>query len=103
VPGVVSASIVNSGTISVHQSGVFVHVSAFTGAISNSGTISAPSGGGAGIYLFRVSTFVGGISNAGKIAMYGADIQLQLISTFSGDIVNSGTIVGPAHSALRRQ
>jgi autotransporter-associated beta strand protein len=87
--------IVNSGTIIAASAGISIGLSShlaqtFYGGISNSGTIAA---GGSGFNINTVSMFSGGISNSGILsAASGGAINLANISTFSGGIGNSGTI-----------
>jgi hypothetical protein len=72
-------------------------VSAFTGGIVNSGTISRAAGSGSatGVSVTNVSTFAGGIRNSGTIDVNGGkfagDIVVSLVSAFSGDIVNDSS------------
>ncbi len=78
--------------MTAQQTGILVqHVSAFTGGISNSGTISS---GGSGIALTSsVSNFAGGITNSGKITVSGnANGISDFAATFAGGISNSGII-----------
>ena len=76
----------NSGLFS--GTGIFVdRVSTFSGAISNSGTISA--GANAGIGVFSVAAFGssepgGGIVNTGKIVAPSSGIAAGQINPFPG-------------------
>jgi hypothetical protein len=107
-----AGGISNRGMISIANTNVNVGVagisvysdSAFTGGITNSGTISATGENVAGILVQSVSTFAGGISNSGiisavntnaKVLFFGIEVYGD--SAFTGGITNSGTIsAGPA-------
>ena len=88
----------NAGQISATHSSIRIeNVSAFSGGLSNSGTINA----GAGFFSLNVSTFTGGISNSGTIsATKGTAIFADGTATFTGGITNSGTITGIAGIAV---
>ncbi len=88
----------NAGQISATHSSIRIEdVSAFSGGLSNSGTINA----GAGFFSLNVSTFTGGISNSGTIsATKGTAIFADGTATFTGGITNSGTITGIAGIAV---
>jgi uncharacterized protein with beta-barrel porin domain len=92
----VAGGITNSGTITAKSGGIEDGVVGFgltfSAGITNSGTIVVTTSlFGAGISAASVSTFTGGITNSGTItAKIGIDTAM--ISTFSGGVVNSGTI-----------
>jgi hypothetical protein len=66
-------------------------VSAFTGDISNTGTISARTFGA--IYIDSASTFTGAVVNSGRIlGGSGTALRISHVSTFTAGISNSGTI-----------
>jgi uncharacterized protein with beta-barrel porin domain len=79
-----------------------VSVSAFSGGITNAGTIRSNQCGNA-IHIASVSTFSGGISNGGTLSgapVFGSGsdtgngIFIANVSTFLGGIVNTGTVNG---------
>jgi uncharacterized protein with beta-barrel porin domain len=115
--------VVNSGTISSPNPGIFVGGQAFSagtlvlqtfsGGISNSGTISAYSGIEVGYFAqpgnsVTVSTFAGGITNSGTIiaasqdgiSVGGGSGGSITISTFAGNISNAGTITAADHGII---
>jgi hypothetical protein len=63
-------------------------VTAFTGGISNSGSIVAAA---YGIVVTQVSAFAGGVTNNGKISAGGVSgaIFVNNVGNFSGGIVNA--------------
>ncbi len=104
----------NAGTISAHNTGIYVLANSQLGGVFNSGNITATSGDGvhvesataaggvsnsgtisaaAGIGIFEGVhvAFAGGVTNSGTISAAAAGIQVRT-PTFSGGISNSGTI-----------
>ncbi|HEY6335166.1 MAG TPA: hypothetical protein VI113_04700 [Alphaproteobacteria bacterium] len=88
-----SGAIVNTGSISAGTDGIIVfNNSTVTAGISNTGAISA---GAAGI-IVAGSTVDGGISNSGTISTGGSGILVANNATVTGGITNSGTIASKA-------
>jgi outer membrane autotransporter protein len=96
-----SGGIVNSSTGVIQGgglSGIAVSVvSAFTGGVTNAGTISMPSGAGivVGGCPCGVSTFEGGVVNTGTITGLGPGISVVDVESFAGGIVNDGGTITP--------
>ncbi|HEX3708763.1 MAG TPA: autotransporter domain-containing protein, partial [Pseudolabrys sp.] len=83
-----TGGISNAGTLSAASGGIIVSgVTSFSGGIANSGRIDPVTG----IGVFDVSTFTGGIGNAGTITSGRSGIVVEGVSTFSGGITNAGT------------
>jgi hypothetical protein len=99
--GLVSGAMIDSGTIVASGGngtrGVAVSaVTAFSGGISNGGTITT---GGSGIFVDGVKSFFGDISNSGKISAIGPGIEIDS-SNISGAIVDNAAILGGGYGIL---
>ena len=82
------------GVISAGSTGIFVSVLTFAGKISNAGTISSVNE--RGILVSEVRLFgasgVGGITNTGTISAGFSAIKARDVTVFSGGIENDGTL-----------
>jgi uncharacterized protein with beta-barrel porin domain len=89
---IASGAVTNSGTISAEIFGIIVASSpSFAGGISNAGNIS---GAVTGIIVLNSQSYAGGISNgsAGTITASQEGIYVGTTSTFTGNLSNAGTI-----------
>ena len=83
--------ILNDGTITGDTGfvGLSINSSSLSNGISNTGIISAPTGG-TGILIANTSTIAGGITNSGTIEAGNLAVYISG-STISGDIQNTDT------------